>query len=118
MKKAKVNLGYLYFLKLEAKYHPLRLISVFSGVLFLYCGIILSLLERSYIDETTNPNDSWGNLWMTVVTMTTVGYGDAYPRTHYGRAVALIACICGKIIMSFFLSFSFFPLIELYLGNR
>ena len=33
---------------------------------------------------------------------TKVGYGDIYPRTHFGRLVILIACIWGVFILSLF----------------
>jgi len=42
-------------------------------------------------------NNAW---WLIVVTMTTVGYGDYFPRTHLGRIVIIIACFCGVFIVS------------------
>jgi len=121
LKKVEMDLTYTYFLKLEAKYHPLRLILVFSSLLCIYCGVTLYYLERSFDADfapSWNKGNPYNNLWLSVVTMTTVGYGDGYPATYLGRVVAVIACIGGKIIISFLLSFPFFPLIELYLGER
>eukprot|EP00362_Geleiidae_sp_MMETSP1317_P000200 CAMPEP_0201282644 /NCGR_PEP_ID=MMETSP1317-20130820/6264_1 /ASSEMBLY_ACC=CAM_ASM_000770 /TAXON_ID=187299 /ORGANISM="Undescribed Undescribed, Strain Undescribed" /LENGTH=48 /DNA_ID= /DNA_START= /DNA_END= /DNA_ORIENTATION= len=34
--------------------------------------------------------------------MTTVGYGDGYPSTHYGRAIASVGCIIGMLLVSLF----------------
>ena len=39
-------------------------------------------------------------MWQVIVTMTTVGYGDYYPRTIPGRAFAFLLCIWGVFIMS------------------
>lgn len=34
--------------------------------------------------------------------MTTIGYGDIYPRTHLGRITCIVACIWGVFILSLF----------------
>lgn len=36
--------------------------------------------------------------WFTIVTMTTVGFGDVFPYTHLGRVTAVIAMIFGLLI--------------------
>ena len=40
-------------------------------------------------------------IWLTLVTMTTVGYGDYYPKTNLGRLLCVISSIIGTILMSF-----------------
>lgn len=39
-------------------------------------------------------------IWLTFITMTTVGYGDFYPRTSFGRVVDVILVIWGTFIVS------------------
>jgi len=39
-------------------------------------------------------------MWCTIITMATVGYGDYYPETHIGRAIAVFACIWGNFLIS------------------
>jgi hypothetical protein len=47
--------------------------------------------------------DSYFNcLWVTVITITTVGYGDIYPKTHIGRLVGITACLSGYVMISLF----------------
>src|SRR5580765_6446518 len=37
----------------------------------------------------------WDGVWWAVVTVTTVGYGDVYPRTVGGRIVAIVLMLTG-----------------------
>jgi voltage-gated potassium channel len=37
----------------------------------------------------------WDGIWWAVVTVTTVGYGDVYPRSVGGRIVAMIVMLFG-----------------------
>jgi len=39
-------------------------------------------------------------MWLIVLTMTTVGYGDFFPRTHMGRFVVVLACFWGIFLVS------------------
>lgn len=35
-----------------------------------------------------------------MVTMMTIGYGDIYPQTHFGRFVCILACLVGMLLVS------------------
>ena len=39
--------------------------------------------------------DEWDGIWWAATTMTTVGYGDIYPHTDLGRAIALTLMVVG-----------------------
>lgn len=39
-------------------------------------------------------------IWNIVVAMTTVGYGDFYPKSHFGRTILVIAVSMGTVITS------------------
>jgi len=39
-------------------------------------------------------------MWLIAVTMTTVGYGDFFARTHLGRFVSIVACFWGVFLVS------------------
>ena len=39
-------------------------------------------------------------LWLTIITMTTVGYGDFFPRTLFGRLIDIILVVWGTFIVS------------------
>ncbi len=42
----------------------------------------------------------WNAVWLVVVTMTTVGFGDFYPRTHFGRLIDALVALAGIFMMS------------------
>jgi voltage-gated potassium channel len=39
-------------------------------------------------------------MWLVVLTMTTVGYGDIVPVTDLGRLITIMACFLGTFIVS------------------
>lgn len=39
-------------------------------------------------------------MWNIIVTMTTVGYGDYFAKTHLGRFIIFFVCIWGVFIVS------------------
>ena len=39
-------------------------------------------------------------IWLIIITMVTVGYGDEFPRSHFGRIVIIIASILGMLLVS------------------
>ena len=39
-------------------------------------------------------------IWLIIITMVTVGYGDEYPKSHFGRVVIIIAAILGMLLVS------------------
>ena len=42
-------------------------------------------------------------MWTTLITMTTVGFGDVYPTTNGGRCISIIAALWGVFYVSLFL---------------
>jgi hypothetical protein len=39
-------------------------------------------------------------MWLIIITMTTVGFGEGYPSTHLGRFIGVMACIIGMLLIS------------------
>lgn len=45
------------------------------------------------VGPDTNLDLFENSVWLIIITMTTVGYGDTYPKTPSGRYVAIIAAL-------------------------
>lgn len=64
--------------------------------------LFLSTLGFSFFElrEAGGGLDLFGALWWTVVTMTTVGYGDMVPQTTGGRLMGFVVMFCGIGLVS------------------
>lgn len=87
-------------LKFYRAYHNLKGLAFSIGVLWLFFAIVCLELEQP------NQPDKLGTLvdvaWFTIVTGTTVGYGDASPSTFYGKLFVglMLVPIIGSIGMA------------------
>lgn len=82
---------------------PFPLVSLSLVMVVCLCGWALRTFERPYSHQNPIGHDFdpvSNSLWLAILTMTTVGYGDFYPRTHPGRIVAVFAAISGIFIVS------------------
>ena len=59
----------------------------------------LMLAERGAADKTDL--DQYENaIWCIIITMTTVGYGDVYPKTQVGRLVSIAAAFSAVVLVA------------------
>jgi voltage-gated potassium channel len=63
--------------------------------------IVCGALEYHYEAPAkgSNINSSQDGLWWAIVTMSTVGYGDKYPITNEGRAIAVVLMMLGPVFL-------------------
>jgi voltage-gated potassium channel len=54
-------------------------------------------VNPAYKDNLT---DYGSSIWLTVITMTTVGYGDIYPHTIFGQMTAIFIALWGTFVIS------------------
>jgi hypothetical protein len=73
--------------------YPLHSLAILYATLVIVLSRMLSLAEESNPDFISFADF----LWCTIVTMGTIGYGDYYPGTYIGRAIAFSAAISGII---------------------
>jgi hypothetical protein len=69
----------------------------------LICAYMLRILERPLSDVSgQNFHELWSSIWLVFVTMTTVGYGDIYPKSYGGRILGAFMCLWGVLVVSLF----------------
>lgn len=101
----------MFAIKAELKKRPFLMIGILFTMTLVYITSIVRTLEMyrllvTYRPYASDDGDSFdfafffNSLWLVLITMSTVGYGDAYPRTHAGRFFIIFACITGMLIVS------------------
>lgn len=78
------------------------LVSTITILLIVFAAITVMNLETGPESNIESPLDA---LWWSIVTVTTVGYGDRYPVTPEGRIVAMILMIAGVGLFGTFTGF-------------
>lgn len=83
-------------------FNKLSLINAYNGIGIFFIILIAGTLGYSFFESETMGN----GLWWSIVTMTTVGYGDLFPKTPQGRVLAVFVMstgigILGAITASF-----------------
>ncbi|XP_064619588.1 potassium voltage-gated channel subfamily C member 1-like [Lineus longissimus] len=96
---AKVNIGVrVLLLVLRKSSSELFTVLIFLGIgTLLFCFLIFA----AEIGVEENYPSIWSGAWWAVMTMTTVGYGDIYPKSTFGYLVGTACAISGMVIVGF-----------------
>jgi hypothetical protein len=105
--KYRINYGIQFMVKAEMKKRPGIILTFLLSLSLILLGFTLRTFEYGIVCKDCVSIKSGNDLsylancfWLIVTTMTTVGYGDYYPRSHLGRFVGVIACIIGMFLLS------------------
>ena len=72
-------------------------------LLIIYIGLLIILCISEYNDSTATIHSFRDAFWYSLVTLTTVGYGDLTPVTPMGQAVgAVFLLLSAGIMMTLF----------------
>jgi hypothetical protein len=93
--------GMEFALKCEFKERPYTILFVSTLVSIFSFGYALRAAELPYMAVSEKDwTHLWNGMWCIIITMTTVGYGDYYPMTYFGRSIGVGACFLGTFLIS------------------
>eukprot|EP01065_Artemidia_motanka_P046475 TRINITY_DN7057_c0_g1_i1.p1 TRINITY_DN7057_c0_g1~~TRINITY_DN7057_c0_g1_i1.p1 ORF type:complete len:1700 (+),score=438.74 TRINITY_DN7057_c0_g1_i1:78-5102(+) len=69
------------------------LVPIVVLLLVVLMSVLLKIVEQG--GQTDKFGSYWDCFWFSVVTVTTVGYGDRAPQQWFGRLISCIMMICG-----------------------
>jgi hypothetical protein len=105
--KYRVKSGLQFTVKAEMKKRPSIILTFLLLISLGLLGFTLRTFEYGIINPTSHALKGNNDLsylancfWLIIITMTTVGFGDYFPRSHLGRFVGVIACIVGMLLLS------------------
>lgn len=97
--------SFVKFLKNNRKLLELaKIFSIIIALIFI-SALIITIFEPNNIDPKVNIKSFFDAIWWTIVTITTVGYGDFYPVTVIGRIIGIVVILLGFIIFSTFTAY-------------
>jgi hypothetical protein len=99
-KKYGTTADIFFAVKSDLKDRPFITIGIMMVLLVVLFGVATMQSEKSFDGKVSGMDQLTNNEWLIVITMTTVGYGDLFPTTHFGRFFCLLACISGMILVS------------------
>ena len=105
------NTGVHFSIKCELKNRPYTVLFItfisfififgFSIRTFEYFTIPKGFLHGTYlINDQDYLKDLINSIWLTIITMTTVGYGDFFPNENYGRLIVILSYLIGALLVS------------------
>lgn len=94
------NPGVKFILKSLLKSNPEKTVSlIFFGTVFI-AAYLIRIVELPYYHQQGESFDMFDSIWLTVITLTTVGYGDIYAQTVAGRIFTMMLALWGATLIS------------------
>ncbi len=105
-----ISSGLFFTIKLEIISSPIKIGCICLFFIILLYSFLSRQLENLAFDTekglegnkgTNDLQNLMNNIWLVVVTITGVSYGDKYPRTNFGRLIIFIVCFIGMFFIGF-----------------
>jgi hypothetical protein len=93
----------MFAIKSLMKQRPFTLISAALMLSIFFFGYQLKVFEGPLSAVSgQNFNLLTNCMWNVIITLTTTGFGDIYPKSLLGRSIGLVICFWGTFMVSFF----------------
>ncbi|MEO1253968.1 MAG: NAD-binding protein [Bacteroidota bacterium] len=76
----------------------IRILTIITIFVIIYGILVVTLVHVEQDSPQSNLNNYSNSVWYSLATLTTVGYGDLFPSTVYGRAIGYILMITSIFI--------------------
>ena len=92
----------LFTIKSNIQINPEKTVSyLFILTLFLFAYVVRVFeMPRFRLDEDDRFDSYFNSIWFTVITLTTIGYGDISPLTIPGKLTTIILAFWGAVLMA------------------
>ena len=77
-----------------------RRLKILLAALAVYIVLLVILVAVESYSPDATIRSFWDALWFSLITMTTVGYGDLSPVTGAGRVIGVIFALCSIGILT------------------
>ena len=92
----------------DISYHFIGKAMLRDSLMTLFFVFVMSVVTQAYammvferpIGPNTNLDLFENSVWLIIITMTTVGYGDLFPQTPMGRYVAIFAALLAVVLVA------------------
>ena len=105
-----ISSGLFFTIKLEIISSPIKIGCICLFLFILFNSFLTRQLENLAFDTekglegnkgTNDLQNLMNNIWLVIITITGVSYGDKYPRTNFGRIIIFIVCFIGMFFIGF-----------------
>jgi hypothetical protein len=92
----------LFTIKSKMAINPESTVSYIFGLTLIVFAYIIRIFEmpRYRMDDNDIFDSYFESIWFTVITLTTIGYGDVSPLTQPGKVTTIILAFWGAVLMA------------------
>jgi hypothetical protein len=95
------NRNYVYIIKCLIKENNMMYFVILLAVIIFYMGVLLRIVEYPVYPTGSSIGDLFTASWLSSVVVFTIGYGDIFPYTYFGRIIVIEVCFLSAIVLSF-----------------